>query len=305
MRNESYLKRMNIESNMAENEKTIELNLPLTTATGKIRVKRRNNEFGDPFSTTNNKLDKKDYFEWQISYFMWLDSIWSEMFKDSSKKRWNQKVKDVFGLSGSTDLVIDISNMSGYTKRADFVRDLKVILKKHDSIVVQKPHKDGREFVANELAYLFRIAKQDKMINKKDIEALLAFNTGKDAIDIEDSYKVESKDLHRTICEGFECYLQETPLFIKRIDDNSFVEIALKHKQRAVGFQSMVYFGYYLNGASSDDGSKLIGRTAKNGELVKIRITKEHLIWVAKAFIIASRDHSWDIKKILEIIAKE
>ena len=44
--------------------------LPLTTSTGRARVKRRKNEFGEPLKT-EDKLSNEDYIEWQISYSTW------------------------------------------------------------------------------------------------------------------------------------------------------------------------------------------------------------------------------------------
>ena len=134
---------------------------------------------------------------------------------------------------------------------------------------------------------------------------LQKFNTGSERVDIEANYGVKSEYLKQIISEGFECYSVHSPLFIKRIDDLSFVEIIVKHKQRAVGFQSMVYFGIYLKAATDENDKSPIGRTAKKREEVSINITKEHLIWIAKAFIIASESHSWDMKKILGVISEE
>lgn len=44
------------------------IELPLTTPTGKVRVKRRINNFGYPIATRSTQLQEKDYIEWQISY---------------------------------------------------------------------------------------------------------------------------------------------------------------------------------------------------------------------------------------------
>lgn len=44
--------------------------LPMTKATGKIRLKRRNSfsEYGEPFATRQNKIGLTTYIEWQIGY---------------------------------------------------------------------------------------------------------------------------------------------------------------------------------------------------------------------------------------------
>ncbi len=49
--------------------KGIEISLPLTTPTGKVRVKRpMENQLSIPVSTKSITLEKTDYLEWQISY---------------------------------------------------------------------------------------------------------------------------------------------------------------------------------------------------------------------------------------------
>ena len=44
--------------------------LPMTKATGKIRLKRRNSfsDYGEPFATRKNKIGLTTYIEWQIGY---------------------------------------------------------------------------------------------------------------------------------------------------------------------------------------------------------------------------------------------
>ena len=287
---------------MNSTQQGIQFSVPLTTATGKVRVKRRENSFGMPIATSTEELTDKDYFEWQISYFVWLDAIW-DIFR-TSRKTWIERTREVLTFKPK-ELIRDFGTLSVYTKKAEFIRALNALLVKHGEIVVKKPHKNNREFVSNELADLFRDAWKRGIINEKDIQMLQTFNTGPESVDIEASYMVKSEHLERTISEGFECHLIHSPLFIKKIDNLSFVEIAVKHKQRAVGFQSMVYFGLYLPAAVDENGKSPIGRTAEKGEHVFVNITKEHLIWVAKAFIIASESHSWDMKKILDVISKE
>lgn len=53
-----------------ENKKEILVHIPLTTTSGKIRVKERNmlNEYGIPVATRQTKFTQKHYIEWQIGY---------------------------------------------------------------------------------------------------------------------------------------------------------------------------------------------------------------------------------------------
>ena len=47
---------------------------------------------------------------------------------------------------------------------------------------------------------------------------------------------------------GFKKFIEKSPLFIKINEEKGyFVELILKHKQRAVGLQAMVYLCIYIN----------------------------------------------------------
>ena len=54
---------------MASNDEVFVI-LPMTKATGKIRLKRRNSfsEYGEPFAARQNKIGLTTYIEWQIGY---------------------------------------------------------------------------------------------------------------------------------------------------------------------------------------------------------------------------------------------
>jgi len=154
-----------------------------------------------------------------------------------------------------------------------------------------------------ELADLFRLALKEDIMSKKEIQDLIIF-IDKNRIDIERQYNVTRANLGKTIGEGFEVFEEKYPLFIKKVGDKSFVEIQLKHKQRAVGFQSMIYFYINLNCVNDNSGKCVVGRSASSNEIVNIEISKEEIFWIAKSFIMASADHSEDVKLILDEIIK-
>lgn len=286
-------------------EKGLIYSLPLTTSTGKARVKRRKDNFGEPISISGeNKIQKEDYIEWQISYFVSLDTMW-----DSFRKAKNQEEKIGFFeenfsffkpkklLNDLKEFIINTSN----PKKKDFKSKIKEVFERNGEKIISKPHKDDREFVMYELADLFRLALKEEIISKKEVQELINF-INKNKIDIEKQYKVTRADLGKTISEGFEVFEEKYPLFIKKIGNKSFVEIQLKHKQRAVGFQSMIYFCINLNCINDKSGKCVVGRSASSNEIVDIEIGKEEIILIAKSFIMASADHSEDIKLILEEI---
>ncbi len=288
-------------------EKCLIYSLPLTTSTGKARVKRRKNNFGEPISISGeNKMQKDDYIEWQISYFVSLDTMW-----DSFRKAKNQEEKISFFeenfsffknkklLDNLKEFIIDISN----PKKKDFKDKIKGVFERNGETIISKPHKEDREFVMYELADLFRLAVKERIISKEEIKELINF-INENKIDIEEQYKVTRSDLGKTIGEGFEVFEEKYPLFIKKIGNKSFVEIQLKHKQRAVGFQSMIYFCINLSSIKDKSGKSVVGRSASPNEIINIEINKEEIIWIAKSFIMASADHSEDVKLILEEIIK-
>jgi hypothetical protein len=280
--------------------------LPLTTSTGKARVKRRKEHFGEPVSISGeNKIGKDDYIEWQISYFVSLDTIWDSFRKAKNTQEKIEFFGQNFSFFKSKKLLFDLIELAKKekSKKSDFKNNLKEIFRKNNEVIISKPHKDNREFIMYELSDLFKLALTMGIVTKEDIKKLIEF-TKNNKIDIEKQYKVTRVNLGKKIGEDFKVFEEKYPLFIKEIGEKSFVEIQLKHKQRAVGFQSMIYFCLNLKSINDKSGKSLIGRSAKPNEILEIEITKEEIVWIAKSFIIASADHSEDIRLILEEVIK-
>lgn len=142
------------------------------------------------------------------------------------------------------------------------------------------------------------------MITKKEIEQLINFNN-KNELDIEGQYKIIRTTTNKKILDKFEFFEEKAPLFINRISDNTFVEIILQHKQRAVGYQSMVYFCSKAKNLFDKNNRPIIGRTAESNEIIYLPISKDDLMGIAESFIVASSDHNWDMKTILKDIIKQ
>jgi len=285
---------------------TLKYKLPLTTSTGRARVKRRKNEFGEPLKT-EDKLSESDYIEWQISYFMPFDTLWDK-FRGMKKNKQKKKalIEDYFREFKPTSLIQELTEFFEETEdiqRKDFKEKLKEIFEKHKQILIIKEHKDNKTYVMYELADLFKMAMKNDVISKEEIKELLDFN--KEKIDIEAQYSVKRKSLNKTISENFEYYEENAPLFIKRMNDKFFTEIQIKHKQRAVGYQGMVYFCIWIKSLKDKEEKSLMGRKAKSNEKVIVELSKEDLFNIAKTFMITSQDHEWDMKKILKGIIEE
>ncbi|MFH1558986.1 MAG: R.Pab1 family restriction endonuclease [Patescibacteria group bacterium] len=188
--------------------------------------------------------------------------------------------------------------------RKDFKTEIVQIFKKNNETIIVKEHKNGKIYVSYELSDLFKIALQNKLIAKKEIEGLINFNS-KNELDIERQYKIIRTATNKKILDKFEFFEEKAPLFINRISDNTFVEIILQHKQRAVGYQSMVYFCSKAKNLFDKNNRPIIGRTAESNEVIYLPIGKDDLIGIAESFIVASSDHAWDMKTILKDIIEQ
>jgi len=126
---------------------------------------------------------------------------------------------------------------------------------------------------------------------------------------LDENEKIFREDKYQEIKGGFKKFEEKTLLFIKKNEAKDyFVEIILKHKQRAVGVQSMVYLCLYVEGLKDKNGDSLIGRNAEVKEFGGLEITsgnKEIIVDVVKAFSIASQQHKKDILNILEQIKEK
>jgi len=126
---------------------------------------------------------------------------------------------------------------------------------------------------------------------------------------LEENEKIVRENKMQEIKGGFKKFEEKTPVFIKKNDEKGyFVEIILKHKQRAVGLQAMVHLCIYIEKLVDENGKSLIGRTATTREFGKIEINsenKELIKDVVKAFALASQVHKRDILSILRQVKEK
>src|SRR3989338_8360706 len=128
--------------------KNLIYSLPLTTSTGKARVKRRKEHFGEPVSISGeNKIGNDDYIEWQISYFVSLDTIWDAIRKAKDTQEKIDFFEQNFSFFKSKKLLndlIELAKEKEKLKKSDFKDKLKEIFKKNGEAIISKPHKDNR-----------------------------------------------------------------------------------------------------------------------------------------------------------------
>lgn len=117
----------------------------------------------------------------------------------------------------------------------------------------------------------------------------------------EESRAVEVEVSTNTTADGFQSAVQKLPQFTK-ITPHGSVQIQLKQKQRAVGYQAMIYVCLPMDEVLAMDSSPRKAGPAKSKETVCYDFTNENasfLLDIVHAFGIASQQHNEDIRKIL------
>ena len=240
-------------------ENKIIIKVPITGATSKIRIKRRENNFGEPISVINNPFSKQDYLEWQISYFLPFDTIWDAFRKTKSITEKKAIFNQLFYNYKEAKLYEKFKNFvegNPNIKKADFKRNIRFIFEQNNETIIKKEHKNDKEYVSYELSDMFRVFYESKIITKEEIKSLIEYNKN-EVLDIEKDYKIKRETTTKILKDNFEFFEEKAPLFIYKIDDTSFVEIILQHKQRAVGYQCMIYFGVYVSAVKDSNEAQL------------------------------------------------
>lgn len=108
-------------------------------------------------------------------------------------------------------------------------------------------------------------------------------------------------ELSTNATEGFQGTVQRLPQFNK-VTAYGSVQIQLKQKQHAVGYQAMIYVCLPMNQVLAMDGSHRLSGRAKSKETVFYQFNRENapfILDIVEAFGLASRSHNADIREIL------
>lgn len=202
------------------------------------------------------------------------------------------------------------------TKRESFTKDDYV--EWQISYATQNPPEESKveEIVINENQIGFELTKllyegiKLDILSNEDISELEEFiNDVQRTETLEENEKIYRENNLQEIKGGFKKFVEKVPLFIKKDEGKGyFIEIILRHKQRAVGLQAMVYLCIYIEILKDKNGNSLIGRTAETREFGRFEIASENKFLIAdvvKAFAIASQRHKNDISNILEQIKEK
>ncbi len=120
----------------------------------------------------------------------------------------------------------------------------------------------------------------------------------------EESQPVQIEVETNRIIDGFQRTVRRVPEFTKTTP-HGWVQIQLKQKQRAVGYQAMVYVCLPMNEVLTMDGATRPPGPAKSKETVYYDFTRKNkvlLLDIIQAFGLASQQHNEDLRHILEKI---
>jgi hypothetical protein len=119
--------------------------------------------------------------------------------------------------------------------------------------------------------------------------------------EFEESQPVQVETSTNNTANGFQSAVQRLPQFTKTTPHGS-VQIQLKQKQRAVGYQAMVYVCLPMSEVLAMDGSPRQPGSARSKETVYYDFTRANsdlLLDIIHAFGMASQQHNEDIRQII------
>jgi len=171
----------------------------------------------------------------------------------------------------------------------------RMILKEEDYIEWQVSYKGDTE-----LARALRYGALEGLWSIKNLKNIRERISNISAF-FDEVMSITRRDAERHFYD-FKVIIEETPVLRYDLDDGCFVEVVLRHKQQAVGYQPMIYLYIPLVNVRSLNGNSPIGRTAREKEIVEWEISWKHIEACIYAFSIASRTHWSDMIKLIDSV---
>lgn len=162
----------------------------------------------------------------------------------------------------------------------------------------------GETKYGHELSKMILDAVALGLLATNDLQREIAMLPKLAAKAFEEHEAIEMEPAQKPDASGFSRSVQRVPQFSK-ITDHGSVQIILKPKQRAVGFQAMVYVCLPLDQVLTADGKPRAPGAAKSKETVFYRFDRENagfILDIVRAFAMASEQHNEDIGNILRKI---
>jgi len=161
----------------------------------------------------------------------------------------------------------------------------------------------GEHKYGAELTTILHKGLTNNILARETLTDLMSFAnsvSGKDLI--EESTAISRATLGSKVLNNLTFYVIEEkyPLYLLKKPEYE-IEVVVRHKQKAVGYQAMIYLCLPVKNAEE----KVIGRLAKQKEFIhfKVNQTENNFVFDAfKVFSLASKKHNEDIKSILAAI---
>jgi len=151
-----------------------------------------------------------------------------------------------------------------------------------------------------EAGKMLELAYQHKLFTKEELEKLRGYAKALPLFD--ESFEIKKEEINKKFLEEFDIIFRHVPIIRKKLEGGCFVEAELKHKQRAVGYQPMLYIFIPARNVVSDSWAPLVGRCAQRKEVVKWYPTKKDIEGTIKTFSVLSQKHKDDIVAMINKI---
>ena len=166
--------------------------------------------------------------------------------------------------------------------------------------------RNGETKYGHELSKIIFEAVRIGLISTNDLALEIGALKKIPPTEFEESQTVQVEVATNAAADGFQSAIQRLPQFTKATP-HGWVQIQLKQKQRAVGYQAMVYVCLPMNEVLAMDGTSRQAGRAHPKETVFYDFNRDNsafLLDIVQAFGLASRSHNEDIRKILgEVLA--
>ncbi len=161
--------------------------------------------------------------------------------------------------------------------------------------------RNGEMKYGHELSKIIFEAVRVGILSTNDLAQKIASLKKIQPNEFEENQSVQVEISTNAETDGFKSAVQRLPQFTKTTP-HGWVQIQLKQKQRAVGYQAMVYVCLPMNEVLAMDGLPRKAGPAKSKETVFYDFKRDNaafLLDIIHAFGLASQQHNEDIRKIL------
>ncbi|MEM0314576.1 MAG: R.Pab1 family restriction endonuclease, partial [Archaeoglobaceae archaeon] len=150
----------------------------------------------------------------------------------------------------------------------------------------------GNELV--EAGKMLELGYKHDLFARSDLEALKEYAEKKKPT-FDQYFSIKRERVGDKFLDEYEIIVKQVPRIRRDLENGCFVEVEREHRQKAVGYQSMLYI--YIPIKNVDP--PLVGRHARPKEVVKWYPTKKDIEGIIKTFSIISEMHKGDIVKII------